>query len=139
MKPTPVPGDLVPIDAEGCVALLGQAPWARVGFVVDDVPTVLPVNILVRDDAIYFRTAAGSKLGSAAASSRVAVQADGGDTTHRIGWSVLVTGRSSIVTDHAEEESLLSLPFEPWALPDDKHFWVRVDVEAVSGRRIVRD
>ena len=132
------PGDLVTIDPDECVRLLDEAPWVRIGFVVDGAPSVLPINVLLHDEAIFFRTAAGSKLGTAASAGAVAIQADGGDESARVGWSVVANGTASIVTDPAVEEALLARPFEPWALPDDARFWVRVDVDSVSGRRIVR-
>ncbi len=110
----------------------------RIGFVVDGEPTVLPVNALLHEDAIYFRTASGSKLGSAAADAVVAIEADGGDTDARIGWSVVARGRASIVTDDELEQALYAEPFEPWAVPDTRQFWVRVEVDTVSGRRILR-
>jgi hypothetical protein len=28
-------------------------------------------------------------------------------------------------------------PFEPWTLPSDKAFWVRVEIDDISGRTIV--
>jgi len=134
----PRPGDLEPIDADECVALLEEAPWVRIGFIADGLPSVLPVNHLLHDGEIFFRTAPGSKLGTAAAAGPVAVQADGGDERLRIGWSVVVHGTAEIVTDPQLEEALLAHPFEPWALPDDKGFWVRVEVASITGRRIVR-
>ena len=50
----------------------------------------------------------------------------------------LFHGTAEIVTDPQLEEALLAHPFEPWALPDDKGFWVRVEVASITGRRIVR-
>jgi nitroimidazol reductase NimA-like FMN-containing flavoprotein (pyridoxamine 5'-phosphate oxidase superfamily) len=139
MQQPPRPGDLVTIEPQACVELLEAAPWVRIGFVADGMPSVLPVNVLLHDDAIFFRTAPGSKLGSAAASGTVAVEADGGDEATRIGWSVLARGQASIVTDPTLEEALFNLPFEPWAIPDDNFFWVRVEVESITGRKIIRE
>jgi uncharacterized protein len=138
MTSTPRPGDLVAIAPDECVALLEGASWVRLAFTLDGVLNVLPINVLLHDGAIFFRTAAGSKLAAAAASGKVAVQADSGDTATRTGWSVLAQGRATIVTDPAVEEALFARPFEPWAIPDDKPFWVRVEVDHISGRRIVR-
>jgi uncharacterized protein len=87
---------------------------------------------------VFFRTGPGSKLATAAADGPVVVQADGGDADERVGWSVLAQGHASIVTDTSVEEALHAQPFEPWAVPDDKPFWVRVELEHLSGRRIVR-
>lgn len=138
MQDLPRPGDLVALDPDECVALLEQAPWVRVGFITGGAPHVLPVNHLLHDGAVYFRTAPGSKLGTAAAGGRVAIEADGGDEATRIGWSVVAHGHAEIVTEPGVEEQLFALPFEPWALPDDKGFWVRVEVASITGRRIVR-
>ena len=131
------PGDLMALDRDECVELLGTTSVVRIAFVTEDRPSVLPVNHLLHDGAIYFRTAPGSKLGTAAADSQVAVEADEGYDATRTGWSVVAHGRAHIVTDQAEQEALLAYNFEPWALPDDRAFWVRVDVDDVSGRRIV--
>ena len=133
----PRPGDLTALDPDECVELLGATSVVRIGFVAEGRPSVLPVNHLLHDGAIYFRTAPGSKLGTAAADSEVAVEADEGYDASRTGWSVVAHGHAHIVTDQAEEEALLAYHFEPWALPDDRAFWVRVDVDDVSGRRIV--
>jgi uncharacterized protein len=138
MSSPPRPGDLVALDASECIALLEDAPWVRIGFVADGGPTVLPINVVLHDGDIYFRTAVGSKLGSAAGDGKVAIQADGGDLARRVGWSVVVHGSASIVTDPEIEEALFALPFEPWALPDDKPFWICVEVDEISGRRILR-
>ena len=132
------PGDLVPIQRTECVELLADAMFVRIGFIVDGRPMILPVNHVMHQGAVYFRTGPGSKLGTAAADGFVAVEADEGDEDRRIGWSVVAHGPASIVTDEAEAESLHGLSFEPWALPDDRAFWVRVDVQDISGRRILR-
>jgi uncharacterized protein len=132
------PGDLVPIERSECLDLLRAAPYVRIGFLVNGAPMVLPVNVLWHEDALFLRTSAGSKLGSAASGGPVAIEADAGDAERRVAWSVVVHGDASIVTDPALEESLLSRTFEPWALPDVRPFWIRIDPEEISGRRIAR-
>lgn len=138
MPKPPRPGDLVALGRDSCIEYLEQAPYVRIGFVVDGEPMVLPVNHLLYEGAIYFRTAPGSKLGSAAAGNMVVIEADEGDEQRRIGWSVVAKGRASIVLDDAEIEALLAEPFEPWTLPDNRSFWIRVDVHDLEGRRIIR-
>ncbi len=132
------PGDLVEIDADRCVELLGETPFVRIAFTTPDGPDILPVNHLLHEGALYFRTAPGSKLATAAAAGLVAIEADEADVAHRTAWSVVAAGRASIVTDEAVIEALMAEPFEPWALPDNRAFWVRVDVHRITGRRIVR-
>lgn len=138
MPTPPRPGDLTPIDHERCLELLAEASFVRVAFVTPQGPTVLPVNHLFHDGALYFRTAPGSKLGTAAAGERVAVEADSGDDLTRTGWSVVAHGPASIVNDGELIEELHAKPFEPWALPAEQAFWVQVELERISGRRIVR-
>ena len=138
MPNPPRPGELIAIDRDACVEHLEQAPYVRIGFVVDGDPMILPVNHLLHGGAVYFRTAPGSKLGSAAAGSLVVIEADEGDAERRIGWSVVARGRASIVTDQTEIEALHARSFEPWALPGDRSFWIRVDVQDIDGRRVVR-
>ena len=132
------PGDLMALDPNECTQRLADAPWARIAFVADGLPTVLPVNVLLHREAIYFQTAAGSKLAAAAASGAVAVQVDGGDPDARTGWSVLAQGTASIVTDQDLDEDLWALDFEPWAIPDARHFWIQVEVTSITGREILR-
>lgn len=134
MDAPPRPGDLTELDRERCIELLTAARFVRIAFVTDQGPSVLPVNHLVHDGSLYFRTAPGNKLGIAAADGPVAIEADGGDAATRSGWSVVVHGHASIVTDDAFAEALYERPFEPWALPDDRAFWVGVPLDTISGR-----
>lgn len=138
MPTSPQPGELVVIGRDACIDHLEEAPYSRIAFVVDDEPVVLPVNHLLQGGAIYLQAAPGSKLGSAAAGQIVVIQADEGDAERRLAWSVMVRGRASIVTADAELEALHAADFQPWALPEDRSFWIRVDVHDIDGRRIAR-
>lgn len=131
------PGDLEALDVDESRRLLETVPFVRLGFVTAAGPTILPVNHLIVDGDVYFRTHAGSKLATAAAEGAVAVEADGADTEHRLGWSVVGHGHASIVTDEDLIERLMAFDFTPWTCPDQQLFWVRVALEQVSGRRIV--
>jgi uncharacterized protein len=131
------PGDLEPIDRATCEELLASVPFVRLGLVTDRRVSILPVNHVVVDGDLYFRTEAGSKLAAAASEGQVAVETDGADVERHVGWSVLGHGTASIVTDRDEIERLLSLDFTPWNAPDEKMFWVRVRFDDLEGRRIV--
>lgn len=131
-------GDLVPIDPVECVELLGSVELIRVALATAQGPTLFPVNHVVHHDAVFFRTAPGSKLGAAARGGQVAIEADATDAASRTGWSVIGHGTAAIVTDEQLIAELHELPFEPWALPDTRDFWVRIDLGHVTGRRVVR-
>lgn len=130
------PGDLVPIEPEECLRLLGSVGISRVGFVTNDGPDVLPVNHLVHDGRIVFRSAPGSKLGIAAAGARVAVEADDISETTNTGWSVVAYGEARIVTDPERLEALHLVDFAPWASPDLRDHWIEIDPDRVTGRRL---
>jgi nitroimidazol reductase NimA-like FMN-containing flavoprotein (pyridoxamine 5'-phosphate oxidase superfamily) len=131
------PGDLERIERDECERLLASVPFVRLGIQTDRGPSILPVNHVVVDGDVYFRTEAGSKLATAAAEGRVAVETDGADADAHTGWSVLGHGTARIVTDPDRIESLLSLDFTPWSAPDGKLFWVQVQLDDLEGRRIV--
>jgi uncharacterized protein len=131
------PGDLEPIDVGSCLELLGATPFVRLGFLTDGTPTILPVNHVLLDGTLYFRTAAGGKLASAAAQQRVAVEADGIDVDRHVGWSVVAHGSASIITDPTVLERLHSTSSSPWTSPDEKVFWVGVTLDNIAGRRII--
>lgn len=134
--PPPV-GDLATLDRVQCLSLLADAPFARIAFVAEHGPTILPINHLLLDDAVYFRTSPGSKLAMAAGGKQVAIEVDGSDPTTRTAWSVVAHGRASLVTDEGLTQRLHALPFEPWVFPDDRSFWVEITIDDVAGRRIV--
>ncbi|MFF7677574.1 pyridoxamine 5'-phosphate oxidase family protein [Actinacidiphila glaucinigra] len=53
------------------------------------------------------------------------------------GWSVLVRGRARRVEDPEAVRYLAPRMYSgPWPGDDDRILWVRIDVDAISGRRI---
>lgn len=132
------PGLLVAIGEPRCLELLATAEVVRVAFTTHEGPTIVPVNHLLHDGAVYFRTAPGSKLGAAAAAGPVALEADHWDAATRTAWSVVAHGHATIVTTAADVEALLALPFDPWVEPGERPFWVRVSLESLSGRELRR-
>lgn len=123
------------LSAETCWELLASTPVGRVVVTVDGEPEVFPVNHVVDDRTIAFRTAPGTKLAGLAHMTSTCFEADVIDTEAHHGWSVLVKGRVHEVTDPAELHRLGELPLTLWTTGDKAH-WVRVRPTAVTGRRI---
>jgi uncharacterized protein len=96
---------------------------------------LLPVNHAVDGQDVVFRTAPGSKLTAAEEQELVAFEADDYDLQTRSGWSILVTGRATVVYDEAEVKRLNRLNLHPWATSVDHPFWVRIHPSSVTGRR----
>ena len=85
---------------------------------------------------VVFRTDEGTKLDAAARGSRVAFEIDGTDEAARTGWSVLIRGEATEVTDPAELARLRKLRVSPWA-PGAKTHYVRILPAKLTGRRIL--
>jgi hypothetical protein len=120
------------INRDECITLLRRCTVGRLAVAIEDAaPFVVPVNYVVDDDeAIVFRTDAGTKL-AAVAQGPVSFEIDDIDHGRHTGWSVLVRGTARV----AEEWELPNVELESWAGP--KHRWVRLAIDDVSGRRIV--
>ena len=68
---------MVELGPAECIALLGSVQVGRVGVTIDALPAVLPVNFVVWNGSIVFRTVPGTKLDAAAAGDVVAFEVDG--------------------------------------------------------------
>lgn len=133
-------GQLTRIDEAECRWLLRRREAGRVAFLDHDEIVVLPVNYLVYDDDIVFRTSEDSQLAAAAAGGPMSFQVDRLERSDGGGWSwsVLVKGSGRAVTGAEELAALRKLPLEPWA-PGDRDHWIRLTPTALSGRRIPHD
>ena len=125
------------LSSDECLGLLGTVPLGRVAFCSAGVPQVFPVNFVVVDREVVFRTGTGSKLDAAVHRSVVAFQADRADPGPAWAWSVLVTGVATLVTDPAELAGLADRGLESW-VPHRRSHTVRLRHGAMSGRRLPR-
>lgn len=118
-----------------CWELLAAAKVGRVGVCIGAMPAIFPVNFVLDDEAVIFRTGEGTKLKAATNNAVVAFQCDQVDELEHTGWSVLGVGIAETVTEPEEAERLRHLPLWPWA-GGRREAYVRVRLEFVSGRRI---
>ena len=123
------------LGVEECRRLLAQHHLSRIGLVDADGPLILPVNYVLHRLLVVFRTEAGTKLDAAVRGARVAFEVDAVDQAGRSGWSALVRGDATEVTDAEDLRRLRALPLYPWAGWEQGHY-VRITPMAVSGRRI---
>lgn len=123
------------LDPAECRTLLAAHGVGRLALSTDSGPVIVPVNYDVVDGAIVFRTAEGATP-SLVDGGPVAFEVDRIDDAFSQGWSVVVRGRARTVTDPGEEGRLTERAFSaPWA-GGDRHVWVRIDPDTVTGRRI---
>ncbi len=120
-----------------CLELLRTRELGRVGFQVADRPVILPVNYRVVANAVVFRTAPGTKLDAALMRAPVAFEVDDVEMNGRSGWSVLLVGHATELSDQASLQEAKRLDVSPWAPGSREHFVV-ITAEEVSGRRFGR-
>lgn len=126
--------DVEVLDRAECLALLATAPVGRVAVPVPgDAPLVVPVNHLLVNGHIVFRTDYGTVFRRAVlAEQPVSFEVDAIDVATRTGWSVLVRGQAS----ELGEWEATSVSLQPWA-GGSKDRWVQLEVASVTGRRLV--
>ncbi|MCX4854067.1 pyridoxamine 5'-phosphate oxidase family protein [Streptomyces canus] len=125
------------LGRQECLRLMANAPIGRIVYTRRALPAVLPVNFtLDGDDAILLRTSAASELVRAIDGAVVAFEADDVDAARHCGWSVVVTGTATVVTDPAEHERLARTGPVSW-VPAPQEVFVRIEPELVTGRELV--
>jgi nitroimidazol reductase NimA-like FMN-containing flavoprotein (pyridoxamine 5'-phosphate oxidase superfamily) len=125
------------LDRDRCFELLGQACVGRIAVTVNGVPEITPVNYALLDGDVVFRSGTGTKLHAALTSQPVSFEVDRIDETKRTGWSVLISGSSSVIDDADELARAEALDIDAWA-PGTRDTFVRVGAALVVGREITR-
>jgi nitroimidazol reductase NimA-like FMN-containing flavoprotein (pyridoxamine 5'-phosphate oxidase superfamily) len=124
------------LNRKECLELLQYHSFVgRLGFVLDRRPMVLPVNYLADEDAVVFCTSEGTALGAVGEGHQVVFEVDESHPLERTGWSVVVRGTASVVTDPGEVEALRRGPLHSWVTRAPER-WVRITIEEVTGRRL---
>lgn len=102
---------------------------------------VFPVNHVVDQGSIVFRTALGTKLTDALGATEVAFEADNAacsldEQVERLDdpWSVVIHGAAELITQQTELFDSFELTVRPWHV-SDKPYFVRLVPTSVSGRR----
>ncbi|MGH3480140.1 MAG: pyridoxamine 5'-phosphate oxidase family protein [Nocardioidaceae bacterium] len=125
------------LPAEECRELLAAKSVGRVGFNGPDGPQILPVNYVIYQDDIYFRTAVESAISRATPDSRVAFEVDDIDEFMQRGWNVLAVGDA----DHVDDPELLVELWgdqgpKPWAVGTRPQL-IRIRTSRLTGRRVL--
>ncbi|MFM9632597.1 MULTISPECIES: pyridoxamine 5'-phosphate oxidase family protein [Streptomyces] len=120
-----------------CLRLMAKVPVGRIVYTRRALPAVLPVNFsLDGDGAVLLRTYAASELVRAIDGAVVAFETDEVDADRRSGWSVVVTGLATVVTDPVEHARLARTGPVSW-VPAPQEVFVRIEPELVTGRELV--
>lgn len=123
------------LAADECWSLVAGAAVGRIGVLVDGRPEVFPVNHGIHGHSVVFRTDPGTKLDGIDRMPWVCFEVDGFDEDRTVGWSVLLKGCAEEVGDPGVIAELEALDIRFWGVGEKTH-WVRIEPEAVTGRRI---
>ncbi|HIW91859.1 MAG TPA: pyridoxamine 5'-phosphate oxidase family protein [Candidatus Corynebacterium avicola] len=131
--------DITRLDEKEALDLLATTSLGRLVVRRSDDVDLFPLNFVVSDGRIYFRTAEGTKLFTLAEiDSKVLFESDHVDTDAEgnpaQAWSVIVKGTARVLTGSEEIHEAESLPLKPW-LPTLKYNFVEINPTEVSGRR----
>ena len=121
-----------------CLMLLQSKRVGRIAWCGDRGPQALPVNYVVDNGRILFRTSPYSVIAKLAVEQQVAFEVDDIDEFVETGWSVLVVGTARAVDEPGDIPRSLEDRPAPWA-PGERNLYIRIQPETVSGRRVVGD
>ncbi len=128
------------LEAEECLRLISPGGVGRVAFHEPSGPAILPVNYVLWDEAVVFRTAFGGPLdenlrtGVQGAEFKIAFEVDRIDDANREGWSVLMRGGAHHVSAD-ERAAAAASDVRPWA-GGERDLYVRIVPVEITGRRI---
>lgn len=122
------------LNEETCWLLLAGADVGRLAVATLNCPDVFPVNHVVDDRTIVFRTGPGTKLDSALSAPAVAYEVDGHDRDCGHAWSVVVKGVAREISGDDVVPATDALPLVSWH-GGYKLRWIRITPHQVTGRR----
>jgi nitroimidazol reductase NimA-like FMN-containing flavoprotein (pyridoxamine 5'-phosphate oxidase superfamily) len=93
---------------------------------------IFPVNFVVQNHTVLFRTAEGTKLFTTVMNDKVLFEAD--DHTVAEGWSVIVRGTAALLSSAEDIHQADQAGLMPW-VPTEKLRYVRVTPTEISARR----
>lgn len=121
------------LSAHDCWKYLRKSSVGRLAVVVGGSPEIFPVNYLLDDGSVVFRTGPGTKLDAIVTGQSVALEADGMNTYGTIAWSVVLKGTPQEVQ---EVDDLPEQIPAPWQEGEKEHV-IRIVPTELSGRRFV--
>jgi transcriptional regulator with XRE-family HTH domain len=124
------------LSRDECMQLVARGGIGR--FLFDEPgrgPVAIPVNFRMAGDDVVFRTAGEGSVTAGLHGEPVSFDVDHFDDALGEGWSVLLSGTATVITDPAERHRATALGIEPWA-DGDRETYVRIAIRQVTGRRI---
>jgi nitroimidazol reductase NimA-like FMN-containing flavoprotein (pyridoxamine 5'-phosphate oxidase superfamily) len=126
------------IGRDQCLDLVESNHLGRVAWQAADLLQILPVTYAMHQGSVYFRTTPDGILSELAQPTRVALEVDELDQQTRSGWSIVLHGRTSAVS---EPDALAHLwaadSLVPWA-GGNRTLFICIRPDRISGRVVRR-
>jgi len=134
MSNSPSESHVEVLGADDCWRYLQSSYIGRLAVINGAVPEIFPVNFMVVEETVVFRTAPGTKLRALLAGTAVAFEVDGLNPYGTEVWSVVVKGVPGAFS--GDPASLLEAgpDREPWQSGLKEHL-VQIHPAEISGRR----
>jgi hypothetical protein len=129
-------GRLVEMTREECVQALEAKGVGRLGYPTADGPRIIPLNYVLTDDGIVFRTLPDGEVARNAMDATCAFEIDDLDEFFESGWSVLAVGVAQLLTEADFQRLRFGRIPEPW-VDGPRILFVKLPLLQVSGRRLV--
>ena len=124
-------GPITVLDDNEAWNLLSSVPLGRLVTTFGGQLEIFPVNFVVQNGSVLFRTAEGTKLFTTVMNERVLFEAD--DHTTVEGWSVILRGTARMLSGADEIHEAEQAGLMPW-VPTEKLRFVRVTPSEISAR-----
>jgi nitroimidazol reductase NimA-like FMN-containing flavoprotein (pyridoxamine 5'-phosphate oxidase superfamily) len=131
------------LDEAECLRLIAAGGVGRIGYSGRFGPTILPVNYVLYEQTIVFRTGQHSPMGEdlrtgiADAEYKVAFEVDEIIPATREGWSILIQGSAHHVDSASELADVQQSGVQTWP-GGEKDLFIRIVPDRITGRRIRR-
>lgn len=125
------PQPAVVLSSEDCWAALSRLSLGRLVTMADGEPEIVPVNYAVQRRTILIRTGAGTKLRDVRTNPRVLFEVD--DHTVETGWSVVVKGTATVLTEVSDIAAAERAQVLPW-IASPKDTFIRIEPVEINGR-----
>lgn len=110
---------------------LKKATLGRIVVRRSDDIDIFPVNYVLDEENLYFRTAEGNKLFTINLNHDVLFEVD--EVKDGVAWSVVIRGSADLVQDPSEIAAIDELGLKPW-VPTLKYNYVRIIPGEITGR-----
>ena len=124
-------GPITVLDDDEAWNLLSSVALGRLVTSFGGQLEIFPVNFVVQNGSVLFRTAEGTKLFTTVMNEKVLFEAD--DHTTVEGWSVILRGTARMLSGAEEIREAEGAGLMPW-VPTEKLRFVRVTPSEISAR-----